>query len=1444
MREVTDRIQAAIENPSGQRMVAKVIIDPSRTFFPTLTADYPYDANDYAETTDHPVGQCMIYCPHENKSYTFVNDPVTGSIYGMAQGDNTKNDLSLDADPDTKPAAWAIGNGTAYLWWWDDTDVLKRVLVDLSAMTPSQETEFVVDELPSDWDVMNGSPHALSATQIAFTYQTDIGGIGVGYYDGTWKHWEQRFMSPSGITATDWTIYSAAVIFEGELFVYQTDIYEGWVRGVKRNSKGVWSDSFEAMPADLSRFCILNAISANGYIHISGQFHRTEDWASAKVYSLIVRSLDGYTFSWDRFTLLSDLGYQFQIALKTGTGENYVYASDRNSVGVVASSYFFTSVPNGRIVLGPPGDLIGASIDSPESATLDISVADEIYLDEETIQNNNRVKFYLGYEVENNDYEYVLYQTYIIAQRSVNITDENKTLVLRLQDMASWKTSQIAFPFYAEILSKTSFRDDCDIQDHTYPVNTVSPYMPDFLLIDFWNNTEWDGDDVVTTGEEIQFRSADGGCAYRQVSNYQGDTDKQKFRTVQLDEYHLLEEYPTIQSTGTCTAKFFGWDTAAANSGISSGDPPFDETSYPARPNNSWKCYVVTADPENIDDKTVTLGTLTSTYDEFPQYYPDDEVGSYPIEWSFSGLIEDDVVCYFGFTFENSVTGESTVYPERLEVTGINFIYTGAANSQAWETSNPDKNVYSREFLKDPGTGAPSILFTTRPYSAFNFRVSADFIYSPGDDPIQVGRTCWGVVGLAENGMDYIVARFNKQRSQMELVLVRNNVEDILTQYGVANAEGVMMDHRDGRFRVWYRVTTTTWIGPVIDHQYDEVANGRISTSDTLIMHTGIYSAIAPPGFLIPSYQMNKCDGLGILASSDDSVLDAFPTSGKFKIDGQVYAYTGKTPRTLDYAGPFQGRRRLQDYWKTYRENGYTYTGWGAEITDWDPDRNPGDFTGLLLAADRGRTWLITQVDWQVYDQTAGVRTLLPNRARFYCPSLEGRSPITTEMRVNLVPGLLGITPVGDTEPGYHLYGAWASLHGTDEIWCTNIEVNTVTKDATVKDMTSMLCKTASILAEYPGDTEIDSLALTASGQELETTDPYLPGGFDVEFTMNEGLASGDWIALYADNLYIGTPANAEQIDIGIKNNGGVLQIYSDPQDAIESAEYINTDFPLKTINGIDILYKIRVLFHGTFCSVYLDDVWAATFSYAHEDDIEGDYIEVVTWPEQQVKLYLYSNQAATYTVNNILVSELFDWREAIYVESETNAASALGSVVQERPIENSPTINGGVSFSYFLVRDDIEYLPTLVKSKVGRHSSSKGTISNAGSDAIVIGIDVEFATFNKFAQTEGFLTRVLKLSNLETGSKKVAIIMLKKAWEHQFKHEITLAPDVRFQVGDRLTISYRLAGTGRYEQHTTIVENLNIRLSEGSYEMGLSGYRSTEQNLRSSASGYAEGTT
>ena len=304
-RTISSAMETAITDKDSFRMYVSAVVDPSRTFFNTLDDDYPYDGGSYNVPTDTPTGQSVIYSPSISNAVTFVVNPSSGAIVAMEQGSSSQNSLGVTTDADTKPGSFDLGNGSAYLWYWNSTQVT-RVTVNLSTWGTSGSTNISIDGLPPDWTVTAGSIHPISSTQFVLTYLTSIGGMGVAYYDGSWHHWNRRFLSPNTLTAKDWTIYSTAAQLNGKIFAYSTDITTGEVRVVRYDPyKDHWSDSAIALPADLSRFCVTNTVVANGYIHMAGQFHRTEDLADAKVYSLVVLSKDGYTFAWDRFTLLS-----------------------------------------------------------------------------------------------------------------------------------------------------------------------------------------------------------------------------------------------------------------------------------------------------------------------------------------------------------------------------------------------------------------------------------------------------------------------------------------------------------------------------------------------------------------------------------------------------------------------------------------------------------------------------------------------------------------------------------------------------------------------------------------------------------------------------------------------------------------------------------------------------------------------------------------------------------------------------------------------------------------------------------------------------------------------------------------------------------------------------------------------------------------------------------
>ena len=112
MRTVSQAVIDAITTKESSRMLVQAEVQPSRTYFSTLADDYPYDAGDYSLPTDTPLGQAVCYSPTLDKIVTFIVE-TDGDIIVMEQGDATKTDLGIDADPATKPAVFDRNDGTA-----------------------------------------------------------------------------------------------------------------------------------------------------------------------------------------------------------------------------------------------------------------------------------------------------------------------------------------------------------------------------------------------------------------------------------------------------------------------------------------------------------------------------------------------------------------------------------------------------------------------------------------------------------------------------------------------------------------------------------------------------------------------------------------------------------------------------------------------------------------------------------------------------------------------------------------------------------------------------------------------------------------------------------------------------------------------------------------------------------------------------------------------------------------------------------------------------------------------------------------------------------------------------------------------------------------------------------------------------------------------------------
>jgi hypothetical protein len=186
------------------------------------------------------------------------------------------------------------------------------------------------------------------------------------------------------------------------------------------------------------------------------------------------------------------------------------------------------------------------------------------------------------------------------------------------------------------------------------------------------------------------------------------------------------------------------------------------------------------------------------------------------------------------------------------------------------------------------------------------------------------------------------------------------------------------------------------------------------------------------------------------------------------------------------------------------------------------------------------------------------------------------------------------------------------------------------------------------------------------------------------------------------------------------------------------------------------------------------------------------------------------SRTGGAITLSDIKVSDLGDWREAIYIDMETDGMSAISSVIQERPIEMVAKSDGSLDIWYEPNRDTIE---AIRRPKV--HDYTYSIPSDGASDAIINGPE-EVKTMRNagFARELGFATRVMRMPDLDTGAMRAAYIILQRKLESFHRHSITTRPDLALEVGDIYSFSYIASGTERIETRDIIVESISLDFS------------------------------
>lgn len=1369
LRIVDTDTQNAITLGAGYKLNSKLLIEPTWMHFDYFTSgsDAAPGFADEVGVIDNPAAQDITFIPSNNNVVTFYID--SGSLKYQVEG---SSNVVTVASASGKPGLYS-----GYIFFINGSSQLVRYALDFSAIVSESSNPFSGGATTIDASVTTGGiVHGISDTACVLMSSSE-GGVKTSLYiyeDSSWNQYDQpnRFMFPlehdytSGSPSEErsfysFAIFSGAAMLDGNAFAYLSNALTGSVQGIRWDSTSkAWSDIYVAVASDIEasicEFRVANCYAIGSTIYMAGQFKRNENVDDDVAYTMILRSTDGRVFSMDRFGLVSDLGYR----MLAGFYNEDLHVASCNRISRQDATWIFggttlsLEVPQSRI----------SSITDTDLSRLDVSLgnASELYSNNTNIEVGSKVTLYLAYETVTSGSDYYAWGTYFIDAIPEAMAEGERTISIQAVNQAMWQLQGMSSPYYSEILSKSSVRDDLDDAATTQlSVAEMCGYIEDEFSVDFWESEEFVDGDLSIDGANFNNK---GGVNFKRFTG----AHNVGVKTRDLKEELVCAEYPTFTS-GSATFNVFGWSFTDSGSD-----------------NDDVQMAIWTEDEDGNESLDLT------TKDKWPCTYEEDAAGNYPIVFVVAKPVGTKIT-KLGLVFSN--TGTAVDYPCRIDcVSGVNTFYRGTQGNSGWYSAD-DK------LWKVRSKCVPNIMFARNPYDTFNFQIEADFEEDVTGYVAGYGAISYGLVGLAEDGRNYIAARYNKITDKIEIVKARESVETVLANAtpatDVTGGCSMMFLHKDGHFEVYIKDASDVWVKEL---SYDWLeADGWMFTGESAAKHVGIYGYINVPYFRITGLNeggdpdIDKAQGIPALPGW--SAFDSFPSSGSPRVDigDRIYAYDGKVEFSSGSSGhirgPFQYRQH-DEYVDPYGD------GWGLECRDHDRSLWNGAFSGMLLGVDDGYVYVIEDSDWTIWDRQDGVTRQLPGRARFYLDEdMLKKAYHTLSNRCYITEGL-ALSYLWSGESQIEAWGDICYYHVDGDIQCNGFRGSSGDIDATIEDLVERIARSSGASIVFPGDYVSSSLGLVAGTPNELVTIPYTEG-FDLHFS-SPALTGSAWIAAETNATLAELYPSSTGIRVKLLREGVStynLQIIALPSSIVDQYRFTLSDEA----------HSLRFLFHDNFMTVYIDDIWAHTF---HPGE--------VTW---STGVGVYAVASGNITISDVRVPELCDWREAIYIDLETDGMAAIGSIIQERPVETYARYDGSIKVWYDPTRTT--YVQAIYPR---RHQWTRALPKRAASDAIVYFSDVKTLLNNNYRDAFGFATKVYRMPNLEVGAIRAAYLQLKNFYRERLIHDIQIRPDVRLEPGDKLSVSYTATGTGAAKSFTLTIDTMGLRIVPDNSAMQIQG--------------------
>lgn len=648
------------------------------------------------------------------------------------------------------------------------------------------------------------------------------------------------------------------------------------------------------------------------------------------------------------------------------------------------------------------------------------------------------------------------------------------------------------------------------------------------------------------------------------------------------------------------------------------------------------------------------------------------------------------------------------------------------------------------------------ILFSTNPYETSDFDLRGLFQDNASSSPTLHNRIGFGLLGLAVDKDNYVVLKVFRYSGVAGNIVLCKKRGGLYTTLATATDATITVNtdywvrlvHHGGHFSA-YVGTTQNWGTPALTYQWGQSDPPCPNASGK--GYVGAWALVSPYTFRI--FGMSDDQTCLALRSSNDGDWADFPSTGLVKVDDEIMEVTSKSPGTALIATDRCG------YLTTFPQ----------------PDMVCLDLTDDGLSDDLANYMLVLALSSQTQHHTWRIASSHLGYDDFRAGGVFG-------------------------------YYCHATLYKSGNgIW-------------NGREWPEQWLERAQSSVEFPTDDSSVVQAYIAPGLNVNR-------GVDGGHILRHGDRSAcwlyldDWVQLKGFYAYDSQPDNTtESLLRDVLVMSGTLGAQFNSTSGSAALALSTTPAWLADLRDFDLEFDasgpVTVYYHcsdqsrtvarqlnlsataATCTSGSATYLYPATGTYHARVTVSAEHLTVRVNGACVLNTYDASlltqtinwiGLAGSGTVTNVRIPELFELRDAVYFDNDSNAASGLEqTIIADRYIVYASRSGDGLLFSAFDSKTDLgPYTYTLFNDQLAPDNSGLVTFLRAYAEEIMEQVD------ETLAHEYGFIFKAIQLTKCNKAQAAVMINRLfRQVRENRQQRSLGLAADMRVENEDRFQIS------------------------------------------------------